>query len=185
VIEAYHGVLRAELPAALAEEVGDGLDEAYHKHLRRGLTAEDAARAAVAEFGDAREVTDAFIRISPARQMSRVLIVTGPLVGACWAAELVTAKAWDWHVPVVAPLLLAALLAVTITALAAAALAHHYRGIRRFGAAGRAGLVALDISMITTVAAAAPGVTWIAVLAISASVTRLIAVARLAGPTLG
>jgi hypothetical protein len=181
VIADYRAVLLAELPASLAEEVGDGLDEAYEKYLRRGLRAEEAASTAVAEFGDARAVADAFNRVSPARQASRALIMTGPLVGACWAAELITARAWDWHVPVVAPLLLGALLAVTISVLATAALGHRYRRVRRLGIAGCAGLVALDVSMITMVLAAAPGVSWLAVLAICASAARLTAVARLAG----
>src|SRR6266567_878387 len=51
LIANYKAVLLAELPLPLAEEVSDGLAEAYAKYLRLELGAEDAAQAAVSEFG--------------------------------------------------------------------------------------------------------------------------------------
>ena len=99
LITEYEAVLFAELPAALAEEVSDGLQLAYDTYLRRGLAPGEAAAAAVAEFGDACVVVEAFSRASPAGRLARVLVATGPLVGLCWATELIAGRAWDWPVP--------------------------------------------------------------------------------------
>jgi hypothetical protein len=184
LIEDYSAVLLAELPASLADEVSDGLDEAYRKYLRQGLVTEAAAEAAVGEFGDPRAVADAFIRASPARKAAHALIATGPLVGLCWASVLITGRAWNWPVPVVASVFLGGLLAASIAVLVTAARARRYRLVRRSGAAGCAGVVVLDVSMITAVIAVAPGADWIAVLAICASAARLIGVARAIGPML-
>jgi hypothetical protein len=103
LIEDYKAVLLAEPPASLGEEVIDGLYEAYGKYLRRGLAGEEAAAAAVAEFGDPRTAVQAFSRASIAGRAARALIATGSPVGLCWAAELISGKAWDWPLPVSPP----------------------------------------------------------------------------------
>lgn len=100
------------------------------------------------------------------------------------ASVLITGRAWNWPVPVVAPVILGGLLAAGIAVLVTAARARRYRLVRRSGAAGCLGVVVLDASMITAVIAVAPCANWIAVLAICASATRLIAVARAIGPML-
>ena len=178
LIEDYTAVLRAELPTLLADEVSDGLAEAYEKHVREGADADTAARAAVAEFGEPDTVVAAFSRASPASRTARALIVTGPAVGMCWAAVLISGRAWDWHVPVVVPILLGGLLAASIAGLVTAAGARRYRAVCRSGAAGCLGLGLLDASMITVALAAAHDLRWLTVLAICASATRLSGVAR-------
>ena len=178
LIEDYKAALLAELPALLAEEVSDGLSESYGKYRGLGLVPVVAAEAAVAEFGDPGAVVEAFSRCSPASRVARALIATGPAVGLCWAAVLITERAWDWPLPAVVPVLLGILLAASIAALVTAARARRYRAVCHSGAAGCLGLAVLDTSMIVAVVAAAPGLSWLAGLAICASAIRLVGVAR-------
>ncbi len=180
LIANYEAVLLAELPLPLAEEVSDGLAETYAKYLRLGLGAEEAAQAAVTEFGSARAVVEveAFSSASPARRVARALVMTGPAVGLCWAAVLITGKAWDWPVPVIARALLGGLLVASVLVLVIAIRAARYRTVRRSGAAGCVGLAVLDTSMITAAMTSAPGIRWLAVIAICASAARLMCIAR-------
>jgi hypothetical protein len=184
LIASYEAILRAELPLPLAEEVSDGLAEAYDKYQRLGLVADDAAQAAVAEFGSAQAVVQAFSRASPARRIARTLLVTGPLVGMCWALVLITGKAWEWPDPVLARWLGGSLLVASIFVLVTATLAHRCRTVRRAGAAGCLGLAVLDMSMITAVVATGLGLRWLTVMAIVASATRLMYMARAIPPML-
>jgi hypothetical protein len=184
LIEDYRAALLAGLPASLADEVSDGLYEANDKYVRQGLTIEDAAVAAVTEFGEPRAVIDGFIRVSPARRAARTLIATGPLVGLCWAAELITGRAWHWPVPVIAPILLGTLLAASVSMLMTAGRTRRYDSVRRSGVVGCAGLIVLDVSMIATVLVVAPGAGWAVLLAMCASAARLTGVVRAMRPML-
>ena len=184
LIANYKAVLVAELPRPLAEEVSDGLGEAYAKYLRLGLGAEDAAQAAVTEFGSARAIVQAFTSASPARRVARALVVTGPGVGLCWAAVLITGKAWDWPVPVIARALLGGLLVASVLVLVIAIRAGRYRTVRRSGTAGCVGLAVLDTSMITAVMTSGRGIQWLAVIAVFASAARLMCIARALRPML-
>jgi len=184
LIANYKAVLLAELPLPLAEEVSDGLAEAYAKYLRLGLGAEDAAQAAVSEFGSARSVVEAYSSASPARRVARALVVTGPAFGLCWAAVLITGKAWDWPVPIIARALLGGLLVASVLVLVIAIRAARYRTVRRSGAAGCVGLAVLDTSMITAAMTSGPGIHWLAVIAIFASAARLVCIARALPPML-
>ena len=178
VIREYRAALLAELPAAMAWEVSDGLAEACEKYRREGLTPAQAAESAVAEFGDPALVIEAFSRTSSARRAARTLVATGPAVALCWAAALVTARAWQWHLPGAIPLVFGAVLACSILALLTGARSRRYRPARRCGRAGCIGLAALDGSSIAVVLAAAPELRWLTVLAICASAARITSVAR-------
>mgnify|MGYP001260954289 CR=1 FL=1 len=184
LIADYRATLLAQLPAAIAEEVAGGLAETRDHYLRHGLSPDDAARAALAEFGDPGLVTDAFTQASPLRRAARTLMLTGPGVGACWGAVLVGGRAWTWPVPAPAFALLGLTLTCLIALLATAAFARRYRSVRRAGTAACAGLGALDTAAISTVIAVMPGFRWLAVLAACASATRLTYLARTIRPRL-
>lgn len=147
LISDYRTVLAARLPAEIAEEVADGLEQTYRHHLAAGLDPQAAANAAVAEFGAAETITAAIAAISPARRVARILLAAGPLVGGCWALALISARAWTWPVPVLARLAFGATLIVVIALLAVAAFAARYRTSERTAAAALIGLVVLDLTL--------------------------------------
>jgi len=178
LIENYLAELCGRLPADAVDELADGLDETWRRHLGDGLAPADAARAAIAEFGTPNQVTAAFVRLSPGRRIAMLLLGSGPLVGACWGASLVTAHAWTWPVPIAGVTLYAlALLAVVGTLVAAATSRHGYRRTR-LAAAGGLGLVALDAIMIAAVLTSAPVPMWPMAAAILASLARIAATLR-------
>jgi hypothetical protein len=102
LIDGYLAELSADLPGRIVEELADGLDETYRRYLGQGLAQDAAARAAAAEFGEPRVVMAAFTDASRGRRTARRLLAVGPGVGTCWAIVLITARAWQWPVPMVA-----------------------------------------------------------------------------------
>src|SRR5438034_11542709 len=102
LISGYLDALAGQLPGPVVEELADGLEETYRRHLGLGLTPGTAARAAVAEFGDPDLIAAEFTRAHPARRAARRLLAAGPVVGACWAVALLTGRAWTWPVPAAA-----------------------------------------------------------------------------------
>jgi len=184
LIDEYCAVLRGALPAALAEEVGDGLVEAYEACLRRGMAQPEAAQAAVAEFGAPEAVVAEFRRISPARRAAATFLGTGPMVAACWAALLISGKAWDWPVPFIARVLVGGLLLASIAGLITATRTKCYRTIRRSGVSSCLGLATVDTSMIMAAILVSPGPAWLAVAAIAVSAARITGVARSLRPML-
>ena len=177
-------VLAGQLPGPVVEELADGLDETYQRHLGLGLAPQAAAEAAVAEFGDPQLIAAEFTRVHPARQTARQLLRIGPVVGCCWAVALVAGRAWTWPVPVTAGIVPGLVLAAVIVLLTVAARSTRYRPATRAGAAGCAGLAALDTAMIIGVIIADPARTRAALLAITASTARLSLSARLLRPVL-
>lgn len=103
--------------AAIVSELSDGLHTAAERRLAGGgLTAEEAARAAVAEFGPPRLAAAGFLGEIVAGQARRVavgLLVCGPVVGAAWLAT----KGLLWPLRP-APLLTELPLLVTVLAVA-------------------------------------------------------------------
>src|SRR5258707_3811849 len=95
LIADYHAALAAGLPAELVDEVIDGLIEADAKYRQQGLNAENAARAAITEFGVPSLVIEELTQATPAKRIARRLMVTGPVVGLCWGAALIDARAWQ------------------------------------------------------------------------------------------
>jgi hypothetical protein len=147
LIRDYLAALDAMLPAEIVEELADGLEGTYRRHVVLGLEPDAAARAALAEFGAAETIATAFTRASPARRAARTLLGAGPVVGGCWAALLVAGHAWDWQVPVIIPLGLGAALAAVIALLVAAAWCGRYRTVRRAACVALIGLVLLDVTL--------------------------------------
>ena len=113
--------LHHRLPAAIADEAADGLIEAYEHHLAAGASEQAAARAALAEFGELTMVVGEFTRQAPGRRTSRLLLATGPVIGACWATALILSHFWAWPVPDAGRLTFGSVLMLTIATLAIAA----------------------------------------------------------------
>jgi len=178
LIEEYAARLRRSLPADLAEEAAAGLVETYERHLAAGAGEEAAARDTIAEFGDQDLVIGEFTRQAPGRRVARLLLATGPLAGSCWAAGLITSRAWAWPVPGAVRLAFGAVLLATVLALVASATSR--RGYRRTRLATPACVVilAVDATAITTVAAAAPAMTWPLGAAVAVSLARMVVTAR-------
>ena len=68
LIDDYLAALSADLPGRIVEELADGLDETYHRHLGQRDDPDAAARAAVAEFGEPRVIVAAFTAASRGRK---------------------------------------------------------------------------------------------------------------------
>jgi hypothetical protein len=178
LIADYHATLAAGLPPELADEVIDGLIEADAKYRQQGLNAENAARAAITEFGQPPLVIEEFTRAAPAKRIARRLMVTGPVVGLCWGAALIDARAWQWPVPGLIRLAFGAVLAASVTVLVIAVLARRYRRVHRAGTAACIGLAAVDALAVTAALADAPSFGWPLALAACVSTARLTFVVR-------
>lgn len=172
LIDDYLAGLSTELPARIVEELADGLDETYHCYLGQGLDPAAASQAAVAEFGEPRVIVAAFTDASQGRRTARRLLAAGPAVGLCWAVVLITARAWQWPVPILTRALLGVALITVIGLLATAALGRRYRWVCRAAATACVGTVILDVTMIGTVLVTAPTLAWAAAVAIVLSAGR-------------
>jgi len=178
LITDYLTALSAQLPAPVVEELADGLDQTQQHYVKQGLNPDAAAGAALAEFGEPQVVAAAFTRLSPARYAARRLLAAGPVVGGCWAAALITSRAWTWPVPAASRLLFGAALITVIGLLAAAAFGRRYLSARRAGAVACVGITVLDGVMLVAVVLAVPVLIWPVMLAAAASAARLIFTAR-------
>lgn len=178
LIEDYAARLRRSLPAGLAEEAAAGLTETYQRHLAGGAGEEAAARDAIAEFGDHDLVIGEFTRQAPGRRAARLLLATGPLAGSCWAAGLITSRAWAWPVPGAARLAFGAVLLATVLVLLAAATSRRGYQRTRLAALALPVILALDAAAVTAAMAAAPAMTWPLGAAVAASLTRIAFTAR-------
>ena len=184
LITGYLDTLSGQLPGPVVEELADGLEETYRRHLGLGLAPDAAAAAAVAEFGAPELIAAEFARAHPARRAARRLLVTGPAMGSCWAVALITSRAWTWPVPMAADLVPGLALVAVVALLAFAARSTRYRPIGRAGAAGCIGTAALDTFMIIGVLAADQAARWAVVVAMTASAARLAFNMRLVRPVL-
>jgi hypothetical protein len=172
LIDDYLAGLSARLPGRIVEELADGLDEAYHRYLAQGLDPDAAAQAAVAEFGQPHVIAAAFTGASRGRRTARRLLAAGPAVGSYWAVVLITARAWQWPVPITARVLFGVALITVIGLLAAAAFGRHYLWVCRAAATACLGTVILDAAMTGTVLVTAPALAWPAAVAVVLSMGR-------------
>lgn len=184
LITGYLAELSAQLPAPVVEELADGLDQTVGHYLGQGLAPTAAAEAAIAEFGEPQAILAAFTRASPARRAGRRLLAAGPSVAGCWAAGLITSRAWNWPVPVEARIGFGVALITVTGLLAAAALGHHYRSVGRAARAGCIGIAALDSAMLIAAPLAVPAMAWPLILAATASAARIAITARTLRPVL-
>jgi len=183
LVRAQLARLDRRLPHDLADEVADGLRSTYERHLRAGAHHDsggraDAAAAAIAEFGDADVVADAFLAASPGRLTARALLATGPLVGGCWAAVLVSDRAWTWPVPDLGRSAAGAALLLVVAALLLVLRAPiGYRALHAVTATACGLLVLLDLALPLTAVTRSPSPTPLLVLAAGLSAVRLAVVA--------
>ncbi len=178
LIRDYLATLSVQLPASVAEELADGLTETYESYRQQGLAPDRAAESAVAEFGEPQLILAEFASVNPARRTARRLLGIGPAVGACWAAALITSRAWTWPIPPVARILPGLILIAVVALLVTAAFGTRYRLAARAGTAGCAGITVLDTVMITSVMLAIPSLTWVTLAAMAASTARIAFSAR-------
>jgi hypothetical protein len=183
-LERYLGTLSGRLPDSVVEELADGLEETWHRYLGLGLAPEEAAAAAVTEFGAPDVIMAEFARAHPGRRAARRLLAAGPIVGLCWAVALVTGRAWSWPVPVPARIVPGVALVAVMVLLAVAGRGIRCRSAGRAGAAACIGTAALDAFMIIGVLATDPAARWVAAVAMAASAARLVLSVRLLRPIL-
>src|SRR5579859_4107255 len=170
LITGYVTGLHQKLPAAIADEAADGLTEAYQHHLAAGAGDQQAARAALAEFGDLATVVGEFTRQAPGRRAARLLLATGPVAGCCWAAALISSRPWNWPVPAAARVTFGAVL---LLALLVAATARRGYQRTRLAMLASAVIIALDASAVACVLAAAPTLSEALVIAMAFSLIRI------------
>lgn len=188
-IDAYLRQVAAIMPGPararrdILAELRSGLLDAADAHRSAGLPAGAAAEAAITEFGDPRQVADAFrphLAMVHARRVALTLVATGPVVGLLWTAAALAshiairdAPPWQWPSapppsPAVFPAVGAALLIVVWSALATFAatgrLARWLPASPRIATATAAttgfGAAAADLAIIALLAsqlASAPG----------------------------
>jgi hypothetical protein len=97
-LEDYMDELAGGLPAsrrarrAILAEVGDGLADTVEKHQAEGATPDQAATAAIEEFGSPRALAAQFateLAGVTAHRVGLALICTGPVVGLVWLAAFI------------------------------------------------------------------------------------------------
>jgi hypothetical protein len=173
LIDAYLAGLARRLPADTVDELADGLLETWHHHLGDGLTPERAAHAAIAEFGAADRIAEEFVAQAPGRRTARVLLLTGPVMGACWGGSLVATKVWTWPIPPALAVAYAALLLATVALLVGAVTSRHSYRRTRLGGLAALVLIVLDAAMIGAVGVLAPTLVWLLAVAVAASAARI------------
>jgi HAAS len=178
LIEDYLTGLRRRLPAPVAEEAAAGLIETYEHHLASQAGELEAARAALAEFGDLTMVAGEFTRQAPGRHAARLLLATGPLAGACWATAMISTRAWTWPVPASVRLAFGASLLLAVFALAVAASSRRSYQRTRLTLLASPVILVLDATAVAAVLAAAPAMTWPLAAAVAVSLTRITLTAR-------
>ena len=173
LIRAQLDRLRDQLPPDLVDELADGLEETYTARLAVLQDPDQAARAAIEDFGDAPTILRAAWRQSPARRHAILLLATGPIAAAAWAPTLLIQQAWQWPIP--APLRWVAAAGLVVTgALVVAVLAGRvpYRRRRPTLVAGTVALLALDVSACAFLLIYATAGEHLATIAVAVSVLR-------------
>jgi hypothetical protein len=172
--------------AAILAELRDGLDQATEDNIAAGLTPDQAAAAAITQFGTPQAIADAFsgeLATAYARRTIALFIVTGPLVGIWW---LLLLQPSPWRTGLIALLAAIPVLPLLIIAIATAGgtFATTGRLMRWLPETGpRRALAATtaiatlciigDLTMITIFMVSSTPTRPLAVIAIAASLTRI------------
>jgi hypothetical protein len=181
LIERHLQALARRLPRPVVEELADGLLASYEDQLERLGDPEAAAKAALADFGDADMITVAFVRVSPGRATAIRLLIIGPIVGLSWGAAFITGQGWAWSIPLPSRLAFGVTLGLAVLMLITAVRERYYYRTVRLAALGGAGsMVILDSVMLGTTVVLVPPPSLLLVLALTASLVRILLVVRAA-----
>ena len=171
---------------AILAELRDGLDQASEDRIAAGLPPDQAAAAAITQFGTPKAVADAFggeLATAYARRTIALFVATGPLVGIWW---LLLLQPSPWRTGLIA--LLAAIPVIPLVAIAIATaggtLATTGRLMRWLPETGPHRALAAttaiavlcmigDVTMITMFMVSGTPPQPLAVIAIAASLTRI------------
>src|SRR5262249_11415970 len=115
-----------------------------------------------------------FTRQAPGRHAARLLLATGPIVGACWAAALTLSRAWTWPLPSAARLSFGAVLLLAVLGLALPATRQRAYHRTRLAAAAHPLRLRPDATPVAAVLRDAPPLTWALGTAVAASLTRIV-----------
>ena len=171
---------------AILTELRDGLDHATEDHIAAGLPPDQAATAAITQFGTPHAVADAFggeLATAYARRTIAWFIVTGPLVGIWW---LLLLHPSPWRTGLIALLAAIPVIPLIVVAIATAGgtFATTGRLMRwlpetdpRRALAATTAIAALcivgDLTMITILMLSGMPTRPLAVIAVAASLTRI------------
>jgi hypothetical protein len=172
---------------AILAELRDGLDQATEDRIASGLPADQAAAAAITQFGSAHTVAEAFageLATAYARRTIACFIATGPLVGMWW---LLLLHPSPWRTGLIALLAAIPVIPLIIIAIATASgtLATTGRLMRWLPETGsRRALAAttaiatlcmiIDLTMITIVMVSGGPTRPLMIIAVAASLTRIV-----------
>lgn len=173
LIAGYVAGLHDSLPAAVADEAADGLIETYEHHRATATDDYEAARAALAEFGDLATVVGEFTRQAPGRRAAQMLLATGPVAGLAWAAAIIVSRAWTWPVPAAARITFGAVLLLAVLTLVAAASSRRSYQRTRLAMLASPVILAVDMTAIAAAVFSAPALTLVLALAVAASLSRI------------
>lgn len=173
LIDTHLADLRRRLPASRFDELADGLTETYEHNLRSGLNPDTAASRAIDDFGTIEQISAAFTENAPGRRAAVALLASGPVVGGCWAASLITAQAWTWPLPLYAPVAFGAILLATIALLAIVAANNASYPRTRLTTLSGITTILLDAALLIAALTVAPVLVWPMALAVPASLTRI------------
>lgn len=173
LIDDYIARLAGRLPAEVVDELADGLMETRQHYLDQGRGPDEAAHAAIAEFGSADLVADEFVAQSRGRRTARLMLASGPIMALCWGPSLVAAKVWTWPVPRLAAAAYALAFVAVVASLLVAASSRHSLRRTKLGFAGSFVLMGLDAAMVTAAIALTPAFVWSMAVAIPASLARI------------
>ena len=171
---------------AILTELRDGLEYATADRIAAGLPPEQAATAAIAQFGTPKSVADAFsgeLATAYARRTIACFIATGPLVGIWWLLLLHPSPWRTGLLALVAAIPVVPLIVIAVAA-AGATLATTGRLMRWLpetdphrALAATAAIAALcligDLTMITIYLLAGAPARPLAAIAVAASLTRI------------
>ena len=157
--------------ARIIDELRDGLMEALEVHQARGCSPQEAAVAAIAEFGDPRMVAAGFgpeLAAVQARRVALGLLATGPLVGLSWIAAVAVNTLPPWRHQLTGPWLALPLvglaLAVACPALGLTVAVTGRLGRRLGGGFARRAALPLAAAAVAGLAAVVADLTLLAIL---------------------